>query len=61
MFKSLVNIVSASAIPISKSSVASSVGNSEISSKKTEELDEYAEYVRKKDLSQSDLYGPIEK
>ena len=46
---------------ISKSSVASSVGNSEISSKKTEELDEYAKYVGKKDLSQIDLYGAIEK
>ena len=63
MFKSLASIASAQAsvIPISKLSVASFVGNSEISSWKTEELDKYAEYAGKKDLSQSDLYGHIEK
>lgn len=61
MFKSIASIASASAIPISKSSVASSLGDSKISSDKTKELDEYAKYVGKKDLSQSDLYGPIDK
>ena len=61
MFKSLASISSSSAIPISKSSVASSLGNPKISSEKTEELDEYTKYVGKKDLSQSDLYGPIDK
>ena len=51
MFKSLASIASAQAsvIPISKLSVASFVGNSEISSWKTEELDKYAEYAGKKD------------
>ena len=60
MFKSVASIASASSIPISKSSIASSLGNSKISSNLTEELDEYAKYVGKEDLSQSDLYGPID-